>query len=71
MANSDRFEMNGEVVDITKGMFVVKLDNGHLCNCTLGGKLRVNSIKIIRGDSVSVDISPYDVTKGRIIYRNK
>ena len=71
MANSDRFEMQGEVIDVTKGSFVVKLTNGHVCNCTLAGKLRVNSIRIIKGDSVSVDLSPYDLTKGRIIYRNK
>ena len=71
MANSDRFEMEGTVIDITKGNFVVKLNNGHVCNCTLAGKLRVNSIRIIKGDNVSVDLSPYDLTKGRIIYRNK
>lgn len=71
MANTDRFEMEGEVIDTVRGIFKVKLENGHVCECTLGGKLRVNSIKIVRGDKVTVDISAYDISKGRIIYRNK
>lgn len=74
MGQNDRFELNGEVVDIIKGgKFLVKLENGHMCTCTLSGKLRTNFIRIIRGDSVTVDISIADpkLENGRIIWRNK
>lgn len=74
MGSSDRFEMEGTVVDIIRGgKFIVELENGHQCTCTLSGKLRTNFIKIIRGDSVKVDISTADPTlqNGRIIWRNK
>ena len=72
--NNDRFEMEGEVLDILKGgKFKVKLQNGHICTCTLSGKLRTNYIKIIRGDNVTVDLSINDpsLENGRIIWRNK
>jgi translation initiation factor IF-1 len=73
MAN-DRFEMEGVVEDIIKGgKFKVKLENGLYCTCTLSGKLRQNYIRIIRGDSVRVDLSIKDpeLKNGRIIWRNK
>ena len=71
MANADRIELEGEVIDVTKGNFVVELENGHRCNCTLSGRMRVNSIRIVKGDKVTIDVSPYDLTRGRITYRNK
>ena len=72
MAN-DRFEMEGVVVQALKGAkFKVKLDNTDIeCLCTLSGKLRQNYIRIIEGDHVTIDISPDDPTKGRIIWRDK
>ena len=69
MAKSDRVEMDGEIIDIQKGMFIVRMQNNMVCNCTLSGKLRLNSIRIVKGDKVTIDLSPYDLTKGRIIYR--
>ena len=72
MANSDRFQMNGVIIDTLKGgQFKVKLENGYICTGTIGGKLRINSIRLIPGDNVQVDLSPADVTKCRIIYREK
>ena len=72
MANSDRFQMNGTIVDTLKGgQFKVKLDNGFECIGTLSGKMRVNSIRLIPGDIVTVDMSPYDQKICRIIYREK
>ena len=71
MSKADRIEMDGEIVDINKGTFDVQLENGHICSCTLSGKMRINSIRIIKGDKVTIDLSPYDLSKGRIIYRYK
>ena len=72
MAN-DRFETEGVVVDVVRGgKFMVKLDqNDAIIECTTSGKLKQNYIKILRGDRVTVDISPYDITKGRIVWREK
>lgn len=72
--NDDRFEMEGEVIDVLPGTkFKVKLENGHECICTLSGKLRVNYIRILRGDKVTVDLSVNDpeLKHGRIIWRAK
>ena len=52
-------------------VFKVKLPNGHIVTATISGKLRMNYIKILEGDKVKIEMSPYDLTKGRIIYRNK
>lgn len=52
-------------------MFSVKLDNGHQILAHISGKLRMNYIKILPGDKVTVEISPYDLTRGRIIWRSK
>lgn len=72
MANSDRFQMNGTIIDTLKGgQFKVQLENGFECIGTLSGKMRVNSIRLIPGDSVLVDMSPYDPNICRIIYREK
>lgn len=71
----DRFEIEGIIKDINRNIFIVevKFDNGNILNipCTLGGKLRMNNIKLIRGDSVIIDLSISDTSKGRIIWRNK
>ena len=63
MSNADRFQLNGIVTETLKGgQFKVRLENGIECIGTLGGKLRINSIKIIPGDEVLIDMSPYDTT---------
>lgn len=72
--NDDRFEMEGELIDALPGTkFKVKLENGHECICTLSGKLRVNYIRILRGDKVTVDLSINDpeLKHGRIVWRAK
>lgn len=71
---TDRFEMEGKVIDALKGAkFKVKLENGHICTCTISGKLRQNNIRIIEGDTVTVDLSINDSSfeNGRIIWRTK
>lgn len=64
-------ELDGEVVDSSKGIFKVRISDTHTAICTLGGKIRVNSVKILIGDKVKIQVSPYDTTRGRIIYRIK
>lgn len=72
MANKERLELEGTVIDAIKGgKFKVKLENGFETICTISGKMRVNSIKILIGDTVTVDLSPYDLTNGRITFRKK
>ena len=71
---NDRFEMEGKVIENLRGTkFRVELENGHVCVCTLSGKLRQNYIKIIPGDNVTVDLSINDpnLENGRIIWRTK
>lgn len=73
MANNDKLEMEGTVVKVLKGTkFEVKLDeNDMIVNCTMSGKLRINKIKILQQDKVTVTISPYDLTRGIITWRHK
>ena len=74
MADRERLEFNGEVVDSCKGKFKVKLDNPEkevIVMCTLSGKIRQNSVKILLGDKVTVEVSVYDMSQGRIVYRIK
>jgi len=64
--------MKGEVVEaLPNTMFRVKLETGHVILAHLSGKMRMNYIRILPGDKVSVEMSPYDLTKGRITYRHK
>ena len=56
---------------LPNAMFRVVLDNGHKIIATIGGRLRQNNIRILLGDSVDVEMSPYDMTRGRVVYRNK
>jgi len=71
MTNRDRLELQGEVVDANKGKFKVKVNDALTILCTLSGKIRVNSVKILIGDKVTVEVSEYDTSQGRIIYRLK
>jgi len=71
MAKSDHVEFKGEVTDCIAGSkFKVMLENGREIMCTISGKLRMNMIKILKGDKVTVEMSPYDLTKGIITWRN-
>lgn len=72
MSRDDVIEAEGKVVEVLpQTQFKVQLPNGHVILAYLGGKLRVNNIRILEGDKVKIELSPYDLTKGRIIYRNK
>jgi translation initiation factor IF-1 len=72
MPKEDQIEMEGTVVEtLPNTMFRVKLDNGHLITAHISGKIRKNYIRILTGDRVKVEITPYDLTKGRITYRGK
>lgn len=67
----DGIEVMGVVQESLRGKFRVILENGHEVTAHLGGKLRKNFIKIVPGDKVKVELSPYDLEKGRIVYRSK
>ena len=72
MAKEDSIEMEGTVADtLPNTMFRVELDNGHIVTAHISGKMRKNYIRILTGDKVTVELTPYDLSKGRIIYRNK
>jgi len=71
MVDRDRIELQGEVVDANKGKFKVKVNENYTVLCTLSGKIRVNSVKILVGDSVTIEVSEYDTSQGRIVYRHK
>ena len=72
MSKEDVIETEGKVVEVLpKTQFRVILNNGHEILAYLGGKLRINNIRILEGDKVKIEMSLYDLTKGRIIYRNK
>jgi translation initiation factor IF-1 len=72
MAREDKIEMTGKVVDVIKGgKFIVEFENNRKVTATLSGRLRSNFIRILRGDMVTVQISPYDLTKGIITWREK
>lgn len=72
MAKSDMIEVEGKVVDsLPNANFKVELENGVVINATISGKLRMNYIRILPGDKVKVEVSPYDLTRGRITWRSK
>jgi translation initiation factor IF-1 len=72
MTKEDHIEMAGVVVDtLPNTMFRVKLENGHTIIAHISGRMRKNYIRILTGDKVKVELTPYDLTKGRIIFRDK
>lgn len=72
MSKEDAIQMEGEVVDtLPNTTFRVKLKNGHIVTAHISGKMRKNFIRILPGDRVLVEVTPYDLTRGRIIYRFK
>lgn len=73
MAKEETLEMQGVVIEaLPNATFKVKLDeNGHVLLAYISGKMRMHDIRILAGDKVTLDISPYDVSRGRIIFRDK
>ena len=70
MSKQDLLEFKGKVTDLLpNAMFRVQLENGHIVTAHTAGKLRKNRIRVLQGDNVTVEITPYDLTKGRIIFR--
>ncbi|KTG17629.1 translation initiation factor IF-1 [Guyparkeria hydrothermalis] len=72
MAKEDYIEMQGVVIDtLPNTMFRVELENGHVVTAHISGRMRKNYIRILTGDKVTVQLTPYDLTKGRISFRSR
>ncbi len=72
MSKTDVIQLEGKVIEkLPNAMFQVELENGHQVLAHISGKLRMNYIKIVPGDKVTLEMSPYDLTKARIIWRDK
>ena len=72
MARQDAIEVEGKVIEpLPNAMFRVELDNGHKVLAHISGKMRMHYIRILPGDKVKLELSPYDLTRGRITYRAK
>jgi translation initiation factor IF-1 len=70
MSKEDAIQMEGRVIDtLPNTTFKVQLNNGHVVIAHISGKMRKNYIRILTGDAVTVELTPYDLTKGRIVYR--
>lgn len=70
MAKADVIEMEGVIIDtLPNTMFRVELENGHVVTAHISGKMRKHYIRILTGDKVKVELTPYDLSKGRIVYR--
>ncbi|ABC29163.1 MULTISPECIES: translation initiation factor IF-1 [Hahella] len=70
MAKEGNIEMEGTIIDtLPNTMFRVQLENGHVVTAHISGKMRKNYIRILTGDKVKVEMTPYDLSKGRIVYR--
>ncbi|MDE0987834.1 MAG: translation initiation factor IF-1 [Pseudomonadales bacterium] len=70
MAKEEQIQMAGKVIDtMPNTMFRVELENGHVVTAHISGKMRKNYIKILTGDTVKVELTPYDLSKGRITFR--
>ena len=72
MAKEEMIQMQGEIVEtLPNATFRVKLENGHLVLCHISGKMRMHYIRILPGDKVTVELTPYDLSRGRIVFRAK
>ncbi len=72
MSKGDTIQVNGKVVEpLPNAMFKVELENGHVILAHISGKMRMHYIRILPGDKVTVELTPYDLTRGRIVYRFK
>ena len=70
MAKNDTIEVDGKILEVLPGYkFKVELSNKHQIEAHVSGKMRMNNIRIVEGDTVSLELSPYDLTRGRITYR--
>jgi translation initiation factor IF-1 len=69
--SDERLELEGQVIETSNSKFRVKVSDNYIVLCTLSGKIRQNSVRILVGDNVRIEVSPYDVSQGRIIFRNK
>lgn len=70
MNNKDIIEAEGKILEVLPNqMFKVQLENTHIITCYTGGKMRKNKIRLVAGDRVKTELTPYDLTKGRITYR--
>ncbi len=69
---SDKLEVEGKVIDVLKGGdYLVELENGYTVEAYVSGKMRVNMIRILPGDTVTIELSPYDLTRGRITWNKR
>ncbi|MEK6537833.1 MAG: translation initiation factor IF-1 [Nitrospirota bacterium] len=72
MPKEESIEVQGKIIEtLPNAMFKVELDNGHKVLAHVSGKMRMHFIKILPGDKVTIELSPYDLTRGRIVYRFK
>jgi len=72
MAKEDSIQMEGKVTEtLPNTMFRVELENGHVVTAHISGRMRKNYIRILTGDKVTVELTPYDLTKGRIVFRGR
>jgi translation initiation factor IF-1 len=72
MSKEDLIKLEGTVEDVLpNAMFRVRINESHVITATISGRLRQNNIRILLGDNVEVEMSPYDLTRGRVVYRNK
>lgn len=72
MAKQDLIKQDGTIVEaLSNAMFRVQLENGHIITAHISGKMRMNYIRILPGDKVALELSPYDLSRGRITYRYK
>ena len=71
-SKEEKIEVEGKVVEVLKGSdYLVELPNGHTVKAYVSGKMRVNMIRILPGDTVTIELSPYDLTRGRIIWNKR
>ena len=72
MAKEDSIEMQGTILEtLPNTMFRVELENGHVVIAHISGKMRMNYIRILPGDTVTVELTPYDLSRGRLVFRSK
>ena len=69
--SEDKLEVEGTVIDSSKGIFRVKLENDHVFIGHLSGKMKMYKIRVLPGDTVTIELSPYDLNRGRIVRREK
>jgi len=71
MVKDNILELQGEVIESSNGKFKVKVSDKLIVVCSLSGKIRLNNVKVLVGDTVKIEVSAYDLTKGRVMYRCK